>query len=205
MTEEKDLKNSDIRNSEKKNRSEKGSKFFVAKIIIVLIILIALALFLVFNITKEKRTAAVVVESILMDEKIMSELSTLIVPYGGVYEGMENNKKEIIAYKGTVTYGLDLFKIEIIESGEKEILVKIPEVSLTNVHIDPKSVSSMPEGKINNLQERLKKCEEDLKNKFYDVSDEMSILANESAKETIYNFLKPVVDVMGDGYTIKVE
>jgi hypothetical protein len=70
--------------------------------------------------------------------------------------------------------------------------IKLPKVTLKDYYVEPKSLTSIPDGKRDELQERLEWCRNDLKEKFEN-DTEMVQLAEESAKDTIKNFIEPIV------------
>ena len=187
------------------NKTKKKKKHSL--IIFLLVIIIVLSVVLYNNLFREPRTAKMVVSSILTDEKVISQLESLVVPYGGIYEEKNDKGKNIreIAYKGTVTYGLDFSKIDISESSEeKVIVVKIPEVTLDDIYIDPISLSSIPEGKTTELAGRIQNCRNDLKEKF-NSNTEMYELAEISVKDTLSNFLRPIIDSLDTEYKLVIE
>ena len=70
--------------------------------------------------------------------------------------------------------------------------VILPEVTLKNYFIDPNSLSSIPNERKEELRSRLILCEKDLQSRFSG-DEEMKKLAKDSARETIVNFLEPIV------------
>ena len=175
---------------------------------IIGILILFVVLFFVYSIFfAKKRTVKTVISSMLTDQKVISQLSTLMIPYGGVYEEHDSEEKtKYIAYRGTVTYGIDFSTVNVeCDEDEKIIIVQIPDVYLTNAFVEPSSLSSIPEGKVEDLMKRLSKCENDLKEKFNNKDDEMMKYAYDSARETLLNFLKPIVDAMDGEYKIWIE
>lgn len=207
---------SDNQSNEKLDAKEKDAKsnkksllsFFTPKFVITIATIIVVIL-IIFNLFFNKGTSSrTVVTSMLQDQKVISELSTLIVPCGGIYEEKNDKGKEIldIAYSGTVEYGLDFSQINISTDEEnKKIIVKIPSIYIKEVYIDPSSISLIPEGKYNKTTEYLQKCKDDLSSKFTNNSDEMYNLAKSTAVETLSSFLDPIVKNIGDGYDLMVE
>lgn len=175
---------------------------------IIGILILFVVLFFVYSIFfAKKRTVKTVISSMLTDQKVISQLSTLMIPYGGVYEEHDSEEKtKYIAYRGNVTYGIDFSTVNVeYDEDEKIIIVQIPDVYLTNAFVEPSSLSSIPEGKVEDLMKRLSKCENDLKEKFNNKDDEMMKYAYDSARETLLNFLKPIVDAMDGEYKIWIE
>ena len=204
------LKSSELNADKKNTNSTKKSSFgfFTLKKIISIIIIIIAAL-VTFNLFFNKgASSSTVVTSILQDQKVISELSTLIVPCGSIYEELDDKGKEklSIAYRGTVEYGLNFSKINISANEEEKIIaIKIPPIEIKEIYIEPSSISLIPEGKYNETTTYLQKCKDDLLNKFTNNSDEMYELAKTTAIETISSFLEPIVKNMNDGYTLIVE
>ena len=194
----------EVENEKKLNKKIKLDKIF--KVILLLFIVVILGTIIYFNFGNKKKPK-MIVTSILQDQKVISQLSTLIVPYGGVYEGIDEKGKAIqIAYRGTVTYGVDFSKIEIIENEEKKLcLIMLPQITLLDVYVIPNSLSSIPEGEIDDLEKRLIICKNDLIEKFNTDNDGMYELAAESTKDTILNFLNPIISELDDNYEIVVD
>lgn len=205
-----DLEKNELNTKEDTSNSTKKSSFsfFTPKSVKTIAVIIIAAL-VIFNLFFNKSTSSsTVVTSILQDQKVISELSTLIVPYGGIYEEKNDKGKDVlaIAYRGTVEYGLDFSKISVSADDEKKVItVKIPSIEIKEIYIDPSSISSIPEGKFNETTNYLQKCKDDLLNKFSNNSDEMYDLAKSTAIETLLSFLNPIVNNIGDAYTLVVE
>ena len=180
-----------------KKRNRRG---IIGLIIKILFLLIFLGLILIFLFAREEKLNSNVsmmskVNAVLMDEKTISQLNTLRVPYAGIYQKKNANgdNELLIAYKGTVDFGIDFDSIELVEGeNENEIKVILPEVTLKNYFIDPNSLSSIPNERKEELRSRLILCEKDLQSKFSG-DEEMKKLAKDSARETVVNFLEPIV------------
>lgn len=199
--------NLNIENKDALTKKQAAKYCIIKKLAIVLVAIIATA-FLFNSLTNTATSSHTAVTSALHDQKVISELSTLIVPCGGIYEEKDNNGKDIlaIAYSGTVEYGLDFSQINILLDEEnKKITVKIPSINIKEVYIDPSSISLIPEGKFNETTLYLQKCKNDLLNSFTNNSDEMYTLAKATAIETLSSFLGPIVESINDGYHLVVE
>lgn len=203
------MENNNSEKSETIKENKKSSFSFLTPKFILSIATVIIAVLLIFNLFFNKGTSSsTVVTSILQDQKVISQLSTLIVPYGGIYEEKNDKGKDVlaIAYRGTVEYGLDFSKISVSADDEKKVItVKIPSIEIKEIYIDPSSISSIPEGKFNETTNYLQKCKDDLLNKFSNNSDEMYDLAKSTAIETLLSFLNPIVNNIGDAYTLVVE
>lgn len=203
------MENNNSEKSEDIKENKKSSFSFLSPKFILSIAMVIIAALVIFNLFFNKGTSSsTVVTSILQDQKVISELSTLIVPYGGIYEEKNDKGKDVlaIAYRGTVEYGLDFSKISVSADDEKKVItVKIPSIDIKEIYIDPSSISSIPEGKFNDTTNYLQKCKDDLLNKFSNNSDEMYDLAKSTAIETLLSFLNPIVNNIGDAYTLVVE
>ena len=203
--EEKSEKN----NSQEINLTVKEKKGFGLFKLLILIALFVIIGYVAYSCLANKKTPVTIVRSILTDQKVISQLSTLIVPYGGIYKEYDEKDQEkvklAIAYSGTVTYGIDFSKIDIEEAEDKKIIIKIPEIVLVDVYVEPKTTVAMPEDSPNELANRLSKCKEDLRSKFEDGNDEMRKLAYDSTRETLQNFIKPIADELKEEYDIIVE
>lgn len=203
------MENNNPEKSEAIKENKKSSFSFLSPRFILSIATLIIAVLLIFNLFFNKgASSSTVVTSILQDQKVISQLSTLIVPYGSIYEEKNDKGKEVlaIAYRGTVEYGLDFSKITVSADDEKKVItVKIPSIEIKEIYIDPSSISSIPEGKFNETTNYLQKCKDDLLNKFSNNSDEMYDLAKSTAIETLLSFLNPIVNNIGDAYTLVVE
>ena len=203
------MEDNNLENNKLNEGKEKSSSSFFTPKFIITITTIIIAALIIFNLFFNKGTSSsTIVTSILQDQKVISELSTLIVPYGGIYEEKDDKGKDVlaIAYRGTVEYGLDFNKINISSDDENKIItVKIPSIEIKEIYIDPSSISSIPEGKFNESTNYLQKCRDDLLNKFTNNSDEMYELAKSTAIETLLSFLNPIIYNLGDAYTLVVE
>lgn len=219
--EDNNFENKEINTTKKTSLNSATLKFIMSIAGIVAVALVIFNLF--FNTGTSSRT---VVTSILNDQKVVSELSTLIVPYGGIYEEKNDKGKDIlsIAYHGSITYGLDFSQLKIsADDNNRIITVKIPPIEIKDVYIDPR-ISSIPEESAKERVNYLQICKEDVLNKFArtkennknkastsnvdqsaDNYDEMYDLARTTAIETISSFLSPIIENMGDGYTLVVE
>ena len=174
---------------------KKGIIGTIIKVIITLIIILAIAALFMKKVDFAK-SVKTTVNAVLTDDKTISELNTLNVPYAGIYQKKNDDGKieQIIAYKGNVNFGIDFDKITINENTEENIIeVVLPPVSLIETYIEPRSISSIPDGTVLDLKDRIKLCEKDLIDKFEN-DIEMKKLASDSAKETITNFLTPIIE-----------
>lgn len=200
-------------NNEKKGKVVKSKTFpllpLFAKIIVLLIIVVAAMLFVPKNFLKKSVKSQV--SSILVDEKIVSQLSTLIVPYAGIYDEYDDKGKKIrsTSYKGTITYSIDFSKITFTDDSERKIITinipKINDINKDDVYIEAKYIKTIPiEDDISNIQLRISQCKNDLIEKFK--NDKTNIkLAEESTEETIKSFFKPIIESIDKEYTIEVK
>lgn len=175
-------------------------------IIVIAMVVVIVALFA----TKFffKKSVEVVVSSILTDEKVVSELSTLEVPYAGIYQELDDKNgkvKRSIAYSGLVSYGVDFSQITSVDDKENKIITLIiPNVKLSNVYVEPNTLRSIPEGKIAELQNRLQNCKKDLENKFIN-DEETKKLAVDSTIDTLKNFFEPIIEAIDKDYKLEIK
>ena len=200
-------------NNVEKDKVVKSKSFpllpLIVKVMVLLIIMVVAMLVVSKNFFKQSVKAQV--SSILVDEKIISQLSTLIVPYAGIYDEYDDKGKKIrsTSYKGTITYSIDFSKITFTDDNEKKVVTinipKINDINKDDVYIEAKSIKTIPiEDDINNIQLRISQCKNDLIEKFK--NDKTNInLAEESTEDTIKNFFKPIIESIDKDYTIEVK
>lgn len=200
-------------NDVEKKKAVKSKTFLsfslIFKVILLLIIVVVAILFIPKRFFKQSVKSQV--SSILVDEKIVSQLSTLVVPYAGIYDEYDDNGKKIrsTSYKGTITYSIDFSKTTFTDNNEKKVITinipKINDINKDDVYIEAKSIKTIPiEDDISNVQLRISQCKNDLIEKFK--NDKTNInLAKESTGDTIKNFFKPIIESIDKEYTIEVK
>ena len=188
------------------DNSKKIAIFFICKVTVLVVIILLAAFFAGKLIMKPSVESTV--SSILSDEKVISELSTLSVPYAGIYQEYSDNNKKVlrsIAYSGMVTYGIDFYAIKFENNNDdKTITIYIPPVELLKVFVEPNSLRAIPEGKISELQNRLQNCSEDLKLKFKE-DEETKKLAVDSTIDTLRSFFTPIINSVDSNYKLIIK
>lgn len=211
---------------EKKNLEGKITKvesvlktLFASKRLLITVIVGVIIVWFAFGLaTSKKSKVKISVMSVLKDINIISELSTLIVPYNSIYVAEEPKKntsdktkyKFYTAYEGTVTLGFDLNKINPpkIDEKERRFYFTLPEIRIIESQVDHNSIETIyvdkKYEKEGGIVERRKECDIDLKNK---VKNEKNIykLARESAEDTIRNLITPIINKEYGDYEIIFE
>lgn len=142
----------------------------------------------------------------------ISKLSTYEAVYNGVLRvPNEKNPDKIdyyVAYESKVKAGIDFENIKVsVDDKEKVVFITLPEVEITDVDVDEKSLDYIFENDKANTEtvftEAYKKCKEDAVTK---VNEEQAIceLAEESAKNTIKALVFPLIEQQGDGYQLEI-
>lgn len=158
------------------------------------------------------------VSSVLKDINVISELSTLLIPYNSIYSAEEPKKKDSdktkykyhVAYEGIVTLGLDLKKIQEPRKNDElhQIIIKLPEIKILDTQVFHDSLEVIyVDNKYNkegSIIEIRKECDRDLQEKVKKESNVYKI-ARESAEDTIKNLILPLVEQQYKNYEIIFE
>ena len=224
MKKEENIEKADETKKEQKDISHKPEKKSGVKVAIINgifkifgILVIAAIIYFGVSTFQRKLTTTIAISSVLKDTKNISVLQTLQVPYNSVLRVEEVKKKETddtkykyaVAYNGTVTFGIDFDKIEVVEDNDKkQIIVKMPSVKITETYVDPNSIVAIYlEDKKANTEfsfiDRRKECDDDLRNKA-NTDKRVLDMAQKTAESTIRNLLTPFADRLYKGYELIV-
>ena len=175
--------------------------------LILLMVVVVIAYCFIFLRQKSMRST---VSSILKEEKTVSQLSVLYVPYGGMIVKTDDKGNEIqrIVYdESSVEYAIEFNAIRINEdSDEKLLTITVPKIKVTNPRVPLTRIRTIPSnnsGKGDEFNQLQSECVNDMINQFENNQD-MKILAKETVGNTIKNFIEPVVKGMDGSYRIEV-
>ena len=141
----------------------------------------------------------------------ISELSTLDYTYNGVAEVKEDdgNIKYHVAYKGTVTAGIDFNKIDIsVNNKNMKITMKIPDAVIQDTNVDMGSMEYIFTDEEYNTetvsQEAYKASKSDLKKKA-DKETKLLSMAKDNAKNSVEALINPWVKQINKEYTVEIK
>ena len=181
------------------------------KIIIILSLVLILFAGILLTIT-QNNSGQLTTISISSLQKVIeiSELSTVDYAYNAIATKYDENNDAMyyVAYKGTVTAGIDFNKIgiEVIEE-EKIIKITIPNVEIHSTKVDMGTMEYIFTKNIYETedisQEAYKLCKEDLKSRI----EKENILydtAKENAISSVEALFKPWIDTIDSSYTVEI-
>lgn len=188
-------------------KESKGPAIIAGVLLAVVIVLFAL-----FQVggTKEHEAEVTVVSTL---ERIInvSDLSTFTAVYNGIAEvPNERNPDKVdyyVSYEARVEAGIDFSAVEIsMENGV--ITVDIPNVKINDIIVD---ISSLDFIFFNNkanqstvTQQAFKACEEDARTES-ESQEAILELAQQNASNIVTALVKPMIDQLGEGYSLVVE
>lgn len=146
-----------------------------------------------------KRT--VITTSSLKEVIQISELSTGEFCYNGIVsipkKDNENKTEYSAKYDSTVKAGIDAKDIDfVIDHDNKTVNPVLPDISIIDVLIDEKSISTIPENATAKLKETLTACKEDALKEARE-SKELVEIAKSNLQNTITALLTPVLKESG--------
>ena len=188
-------------------KESKGPAIIAGVLLAVVIVLFAL-----FQVggTKDHEAEVTVVSTL---ERIInvSDLSTFTAVYNGIAEvPNERNPDKVdyyVSYEARVEAGIDFSAVEIsMENGV--ITVDIPNVKINDIIVD---ISSLDFIFFNNkanqstvTQQAFKACEEDARTES-ESQEAILELAQQNASNIVTALVKPMIDQLGEGYSLVVE
>ena len=188
-------------------KESKGPAIIAGVLLAVVIVLFAL-----FQVggTKDHEAEVTVVSTW---ERIInvSDLSTFTAVYNGIAEvPNERNPDKVdyyVSYEARVEAGIDFSAVEIsMENGV--ITVDIPNVKINDIIVD---ISSLDFIFFNNkanqstvTQQAFKACEEDARTES-ESQEAILELAQQNASNIVTALVKPMIDQLGEGYSLVVE
>ena len=188
-------------------KESKGPAIIAGVLLAVVIVLFAL-----FQVggTKDHEAEVTVVSTL---ERIInvSDLSTFTAVYNGIAEvPNERNPGKVdyyVSYEARVEAGIDFSAVEIsMENGV--ITVDIPNVKINDIIVDISSLDFIFfNSKANQstvTQQAFKACEEDARTES-ESQEAILELAQQNASNIVTALVKPMIDQLGEGYSLVVE
>lgn len=177
---------------------------------ILILLVVASAIFVMVQIKRSNGEKVHTISKASLEKMLeISDLSTLDFTYNAIANVNDENGKPKyhVAYKGTVTAGIDFSQIGI-AFNEKVITITIPEASVQNVDVDMGTMNFIFEKKKYETetvsQEAYAACREDLDKR---AAAEPSLLsmAKENATEAVKALVEPWVQQVDKEYTVEIK
>lgn len=178
---------------------------------ILILVVIAIAVLGGIGIMKLKEEKLHTVSKASLEKMIqISDLYTLEYTYNAItyVNDDEGNPRYHVAYKGTVTAGIDFSKVQVDTDEEnKKIKITIPDAYVQNVDVDMGKMEFIFEKKKYETetvsQEAYAACKADLEQK---AAGEQSLLAmaKDNAKEAVTALIEPWVQQIDKEYTLEI-
>ena len=171
-------------------------------------------------------TAADFQDAILGDSKQLKKLEVFTTDISGaatlVDTGLGNlkvfTKSQLLTYKGTVTYTVDLGELEkddiTLDEEAMTVHVKIPHAVQGEININENEIEVgdvdrglLGIGEISMTPEENQKVQSEARNKMQETLDEEDVIseADRFAKMSVWEIYQPIIDKVTTGYSLKVE
>lgn len=171
-------------------------------------------------------TAADFQDAILGDSKQLKKLEVFTTDISGaatlVDTGLGNlkvfTKTQLLTYKGTVTYTVDLGELEkndiTLDEEAMTVHVKIPHAVQGEININENEIEVgdvdrglLGIGEISMTPEENQKVQSEARNKMQETLDEEDVIseADRFAKMSVWEIYQPIIDKVTTGYSLKVE
>lgn len=187
----------------------------ILKYVIIFVLILALIIIGVtaISVSSKKPELEIISKSTL--EKIInvSDLSTFEAVYNGIAKVMnEDNPEKVdcyVSYEAKVKAGIDFEKVDIeVDSENKVISVKLPEIKITDVNVDITSLDYIFENDKANTstvsEKAYKKCIEDVKNES-NSEDAIYDLAEQNAHNIVEALISPFIEQLDDEYQLQID
>ena len=171
-------------------------------------------------------TAADFQEAILGDSEQLKKLEVYTTDISGaatlVDTGLANlkvfTKTQLLNYKGTVTYTVDLGKLSkddiTLDEEAMTVHIKIPHAMQEEININEKDLEVgdverglLGIGEISMTPEESQKVQTEARNKMQEKLDEENVIAEADrfAKMSVWEIYQPIIDKVTTGYSLEVE
>ena len=171
-------------------------------------------------------TAADFQDAILGDSKQLKKLEVFTTDISGaatlIDTGLGNlkvfTKSQLLTYKGTVTYTVDLGELEkddiTLDEESMTVHVKIPHAVQGEININENEIEVgdvdrglLGIGEISMTPEENQKVQSEARNKMQETLDEEDTIseADRFAKMSVWEIYQPIIDKVTTGYSLKVE
>ena len=171
-------------------------------------------------------TAADFQDAILGDSKQLKKLEVFTTDISGaatlIDTGLGNlkvfTKSQLLTYKGTVTYTVDLGELEkddiTLDEESMTVHVKIPHAVQGEININENEIEVgdvdrglLGIGEISMTPEENQKVQSEARNKMQETLDEEDVIseADRFAKMSVWEIYQPIIDKVTTGYSLKVD
>ena len=168
---------------------------------IAVVVVAVIAVMGVIKLSKSSGKRTVITTSSLKKVLSISEFSTGEFCYNGIVSIPKNSDKNktdySVKYDSTVKAGIDAKDIDfVIDNDNKTITPVLPDISIKDVLIDEKSISTIPENATAKLKETLSVCKEDALREAKE-NNELLDIAKTNLQNTISALLTPIAKESG--------
>lgn len=194
----------------KPSRKKKSAKLSsAARVAIVAAVVIVAGLAIVFALVGPGRMNSLdkddFVTSAQLEKAVdIDELSTAEFVYNGIAEKYKESSDEVefrISYDATVKAGIKMSDVTFdVDNEAKVVRPHLPEVTVTNIHVQEDQLSYMPENPHSEIGEVLAICEQDVQNEAAEAKG-FKTTAEENLKTVIEALTTPILK--SKGYTLE--
>ena len=121
-------------------QGKKSKKKLLACCVFIIIIIGAAVFFLPKALKSDRGKVTTITEATLEEVIEISDLSTLDYAYNSITDVKDEDGETVkyhVAYKGKVTAGIDLEKVDVsVDEETKKIVVRVPETMIQNIDVD---------------------------------------------------------------------
>lgn len=196
------------------NKKRKRISTFILLAVFISVVAFGVVNLIHFISTKNTKTEPQIIsESQLAKIINVSDLSTFEAVYNGIARVMNEYEPDkvdyYVSYEATVKAGINFEEVKIRNvDSEKKVIIKIPEIKITDVNVDIASLDYIFENEKANTstvsEEAYKKCIEDVTNESNKESKIYEI-AKQNAKNVIEALVKPFVTQIDSEYQIQID
>lgn len=194
----------------KSSKTKRPTKFSsIARIAIVVVIVIVLGIAVAFALVGPGRINSLdkddFVTSAQLEKAVdIDELSTAEFVYNGIAEKYKENSDEVefrISYDATVKAGIKMSDVTFdVDNEAKVVRPHLPEVTVTNIHVQEDQLSYMPENPNSEIGEVLTICEQDVRDEAAEAKG-FKTTAEENLMTVIEALTTPILK--SKGYTLE--
>lgn len=193
-------------------QGKKSKKKLLACCVFIIIIIGAAVFFLPKALKSDRGKVTTITEATLEEVIEISDLSTLDYTYNSITDVKDEDGETVkyhVAYKGKVTAGIDLEKVDVsVDEETKKIVVRVPETMIQNIDVDMGTMEFIFEKDKYETetvtQEAYKACRADLEKKATGESTLLS-MAKDNAIDAITALISPWVEQLDEEYTVEVK
>ena len=199
-----------VEENQKKKLSGPKVKYIIGIAIMLAVVIIVL---LAVSMSSKKSEPEIISKSTLEDIINVSDLSTFEAVYNGIAKVTDEDNPEkvnyYVSYDAKVKAGIDFEKVDItVNTDEKIITVMLPEIKITDVNVDIKSLDYIFENEKANTEtvseEAYKKCIEDVTSES-NSEDAIYELAEQNARNIVEALISPFVEQLDSEYRLEIQ